>query len=376
MNDRARVLIVDDSVSEIRLLMEVLRDEFAVVAATSAEQALAQMARSQPDLVLMDAVMEPVDGYQLCRQMLEASAAMPVIFVSANSRSEEILKGYDAGGKDYLAKPIDPEVLRNRIRFCLQQVRELEQLHADKAQVSSMALAALGNAADIGIVLNFVREAIRIGNQAQLAQRLIRTLGDYGLVGLVQVRSGDQFWNCSTSGQVAALEAEILRRSCFMDRRLFSQGNRLMISYDFVTLLIKNHPGYNPRRAGELCDYLTILAENANDLIGKIRDERALTEQRVSLLLDALRDSQGALTDIQNRRKRQEADSMLLLSQLSLEMEEEFAHLDLTRSQENAILAIIEGKLQESMLLVQQSSTLDQQLQKIADSLGELTRSF
>lgn len=376
MNDRARVLIVDDSANEIRILMEVLRDEFAVLGATTGEQALLLLEKSRPDLVLLDAVMEPMDGYELCLKIRETQPRLPVIFVSANARTEEILKGYDAGGQDYVTKPIEPDLLRKRIRFCLQQARELAVLQSEKQEVSNMAMAALGSAADIGIVLNFVREGIKMSNQAQLVHTIIRTLSDYGLIGLAQVRSGDQFWNAATSGQVAALEAEVLRRARFMDRRLFARGKRLIINYDFVTLLIKNHPEDNHKRAGELCDYLTILAENANDLIQKIRDDLAISEQRVCLVLDAMRDSQSALTDIQSYQKQHKADSLLLLNQLCLEIEEEFVRLDLTEAQEQAITAIIQRKVNEALDMTRSGLKLDEQLQRVTDSLGELTRSF
>jgi CheY-like chemotaxis protein len=376
MNERPRVLIVDDSASEIRILMAVLRDEFAVLAATSGEQALGLIQRTIPDLILLDAVMEPMDGYELCRQILAICPGVPVLFVSSNTRTEEILKGYDAGGQDYIAKPIEPDLLRKRLRFSLQQARDLAQLHSEKQAVSSVAMAAMGSAADIGIVLNFVREGIKLGNQSLLAHKIVKTLSEYGLIGLAQVRSGDQFWNSATSGQVAALEAEVLRRAQYMDRRLFSQGNRLIINYDFVTLLIKNHPADNEKRAGELCDYLTILAENANDLIQKIRDDLAISEQRVCLVLDALRDSQNALADIQAFQKQYKSDSLLLLNQLCLEIEEEFVHLDLTDSQEKSITAIIQRRVNEALEMSKSGLKLDEQLQKVTDSLGELTRSF
>ncbi|MCY0964811.1 response regulator [Parathalassolituus penaei] len=376
MTDRAKVLIIDDSPNEIRILMEVLRDEFAVLGATSGEQAMALLQKSRPDLVLLDAVMEPMDGYELCARIQSLVPGLPVIFVSVNARTEEILKGYDAGGQDYVTKPIEPDLLRKRVRFCLQQARELAQLQSEKQEVSSMAMAALGSAADIGIVLNFVREGIKLGSQALLVHKITRTLADYGLAGLAQVRSGDQFWNASTNGQVGALEAEVLRRSRFMDRRLFAQGKRLIINYDFVTLLIKNHPSDNPKRAGELCDYLTILGENANDLIQKIRDDLSVSEQRVCLVLDALRDSQNALAGIQAFQKQYKSDSMLLMNQLSLEVEEEFVRLDLTEQQEQAISAIIQRKLNEALEMAQGGLQLDEQLQRVTDSLGELTRSF
>lgn len=376
MSEKPKVLIVDDSPEEIRLLMEMLRQEFAVLAATNGSQALASLQRGLPDLVLMDVEMRPLNGYEVCSAIRENHADLPIVFLSAHSKLEDILAGYDAGGQDFLTKPVVPQLLSQRLNVCLSQARDMAKLRSQNEEVSTMAMAAMGNAADIGIVLNFVREGIKLHNQSELVERITHTLRQYGLVGLAQVRSGDQFWNASTSGQVAALETEVLNRASEMEQRLIVQGTRLIINYGFVTLMVKNHPVDNQKRAGELCDYLTILTENANDLIQKIRDDLAEAEQRVSLVMEAMRDAQMALVEIQTFQKQYKADRVLLIDQLCSELELEFAELHLTIDQEQSVVSLMRSKVSEALDMNETAMQLDDQLQRITDSLGQLTRSF
>ena len=115
MSDKLNsVLIVDDSPSDIQVLLTNLQDEFKLAVAKSGEKALGIVKDIQPDVVLMDVAMPGMDGHETCARIkaLDVGEDIEVIFVSANDTVDEKLKGYDAGAADYLIKPVEPDELR------------------------------------------------------------------------------------------------------------------------------------------------------------------------------------------------------------------------------------------------------------------------
>jgi diguanylate cyclase (GGDEF)-like protein len=115
---RPRLLIVDDQPANVQVLHQVFAQDHQVFMATSGEQALAVCAAKLPDLVLLDVVMPGMDGYEVCAR-LKADAAtrdIPVIFVSANDDERSEAHGLDVGAVDYIGKPINPKIVRARVR--------------------------------------------------------------------------------------------------------------------------------------------------------------------------------------------------------------------------------------------------------------------
>jgi putative two-component system response regulator len=120
---RPTVLVVDDTPENIHVLSGVLQEEYAVRVATSGEKALAAArADPQPDLILLDVKMPVMDGYEVCRRLKNdyATQRIPVIFVTGMGEAEDEAKGFDLGGVDYIVKPINPAIVRARVRTHVQ----------------------------------------------------------------------------------------------------------------------------------------------------------------------------------------------------------------------------------------------------------------
>ena len=120
---RPRILIVDDVHENLHALMHVLRDEYAISAATSGEKALEQARRRPlPDLILLDIKMPVMDGYSVLSALKidTATADIPVIFVTALSEAADEARGLSMGVADYITKPVNPELLKTRVRDQLE----------------------------------------------------------------------------------------------------------------------------------------------------------------------------------------------------------------------------------------------------------------
>ena len=133
------VLLVDDSPEALGFLTDALEQSgFSALIATSGQAALNIAERITPDIILLDAVMPAMDGFETCRR-LKANAAMaqvPVIFMTGLTETEHVVRALESGGVDYLTKPINIDELRARIRVHLSNARS--------AQSARVALDAAG----------------------------------------------------------------------------------------------------------------------------------------------------------------------------------------------------------------------------------------
>jgi diguanylate cyclase (GGDEF)-like protein len=115
---RSRLLVVDDQPINIQALYQTFSADHQVLMATSGEQALELCASKQPDLVLLDVVMPGMDGFEVCRRLKadESTRDIPVIFVTAQNDDVAETRGLDAGAVDFISKPINPKIVRARVR--------------------------------------------------------------------------------------------------------------------------------------------------------------------------------------------------------------------------------------------------------------------
>jgi diguanylate cyclase (GGDEF)-like protein len=115
---RPNLLIVDDQPIQIQALYRVFQDDCEVFMATDGEQALAHCRRTPPDLVLLDVIMPGMDGLAVCRALKQerATADVPVLFVTAQTDALDQALALEAGGVDFISKPVNPAVVRARVR--------------------------------------------------------------------------------------------------------------------------------------------------------------------------------------------------------------------------------------------------------------------
>lgn len=114
-----KILLVDDSRTELHYLSELLRrNGFAVRTAESGDEALKRLAEERPDLVLMDVVMPGKNGFQLTRTITRDPryAGMPVILCTSKNQETDKVWGLRQGAKDYVTKPVQPDELIAKIR--------------------------------------------------------------------------------------------------------------------------------------------------------------------------------------------------------------------------------------------------------------------
>ncbi|MBA6296428.1 hybrid sensor histidine kinase/response regulator [Colwellia sp. MB02u-9] len=137
------ILVVDDESSNIDVAAGNLRDLYRVMAAKSGEHALKIVANNKYNirLILLDIMMPKMDGYQVCKSLKdnEASASIPVIFLSAKALVEDIKYGFDLGAVDYITKPLNGDLLRARVATHIRLQQQKLDLSAQVATLKENA---------------------------------------------------------------------------------------------------------------------------------------------------------------------------------------------------------------------------------------------
>ena len=148
---RPRLLIVDDTPANIQILVGLLQADYELKVATRGAQAL-KICEQTPDLdlILLDVMMPEMDGFEVCRILRgsPATRAIPVIFLTAKTETDDVVHGFELGANDYVSKPFRPAELLARVRTHLlvrAQRREIEQKNTEMKEMLQIVCHDLAN---------------------------------------------------------------------------------------------------------------------------------------------------------------------------------------------------------------------------------------
>ena len=147
MENRGRVLIVDDNATNVDILRRLLRNDFELDTATTGEECLNKVPAFKPQLVLLDIMMPGLDGYEVCRRIKSSSIGdfVQVILVSGKGSAAERVLGYEAQADDYVTKPFDHGELLSKVRvqFRLWDSQRQLTIARDQLEIYSRELEDL-----------------------------------------------------------------------------------------------------------------------------------------------------------------------------------------------------------------------------------------
>jgi PAS domain S-box-containing protein len=134
--ERPTLLVVDDALSNIDILIDVLGEEYNVRVAVDGASALRSVAKERPDLILLDIMMPAINGYAVCRRLKDdpATRDIPIIFLTALNENADEAYGLGLGAADYITKPFNPAIVKARVRNHLDIKARRELLEAVVAQ--------------------------------------------------------------------------------------------------------------------------------------------------------------------------------------------------------------------------------------------------
>jgi DNA-binding response OmpR family regulator/DNA-binding CsgD family transcriptional regulator len=255
-NDQAAVLIVDDTPANLRVLTQLLTEHgYRARPVPSGAYALSSLQSGLPDLILLDIMMPDMDGYEVCRRIkaVEAYREIPVIFISALDETVDKVKGFAAGGVDYITKPFQDEEVLARVQTHLA-LRQLQQQLVEKNQ----ALAAANDTLESKVVARTAALAQTNDTlQAEIEQRKRHQVEKDRLFVLVQQQS-DQLQLMARS----LLEAQkSQRQGLSTGLEVQIQGKITLLRTSLDSLPAQIPPPVPPRLTAYLAETGRVLAE-------------------------------------------------------------------------------------------------------------------
>lgn len=372
LHERKRILVVEDEPVTLAMATGILEQEYEVLAgACDGEEGLRLAQAELPDLILTDIVMPRMGGFELCGALKEDESTrhIPVVFLSGAITMDDFLSGHDVGGEDFLVKPFDSAGLRHIVSLTLRNIGERQHLAEDAKSAFSTAMVAMSSAAEMGVVLNFIRASYACADYGQLADALVSACGEYGLSACVRLhgRMGDLTRN--RMGNTSTLEQSILRRLVDFGR-IVDFSRRIAINYEHVTLMVTDMPREDVERCGRLRDYLAILAESADARLRAIDDSLEI-DSKHRALADLVSQTQSALTDIDRRHRDNKNDTRVIMYTMLATVEQSFAQLGMTTAQEDYLTSILREAVDQVLDLFDQGLAIDDHLSAVKDRLAQ-----
>ncbi len=124
MIHKGRVMLIDDSSTNIKILRKILKDDYTLEVAQNGKEALEKFNAFKPDLILLDIIMPEVSGYDVCKEIrsIEKFRSVKIIMVSAKNRADDRIMAYEAGADDYITKPFNKEELKAKVRVFMRSI--------------------------------------------------------------------------------------------------------------------------------------------------------------------------------------------------------------------------------------------------------------
>ncbi len=329
-----KVLVVDDEESTRMIHRLALKSQFDVETAGSGEQALNICKEHLPDLVLLDVNMPNMDGYEVCTR-LRTFTDIPIIFATANESLEEHLKAFDAGGDDLFVKPVTKEILLRKVSLAINRKHSRMLVETEKETLRNMAMNFLSVAGEAGVLQRFMQVSLLCDSPEKLGQRLIETIKELGLEGIILIRDAKHSTVLTSHGEPNSIEISILEQSASMGR-IFQFKKRLAVNYDHVSVIVNNLPLEETEKAERLRDDITILAEMTDTLCNNVAMRQSSSTMAEQLHV-AMTTAYFEIKEVRTINQKMQMNTRLLLQELVDNVEKTYSFLDTTHLQEESI---------------------------------------
>ncbi|MGL6042030.1 MAG: response regulator, partial [Deefgea sp.] len=342
-NSKPVILVVDDD-SIIRLLVRrILEAEYQVVEAIDGEAGLRQAQEIKPTAIIADVQMPKMDGFTLCKAICDdiELSDIPVMLMSAEENTDELLKVYDVGGQGFITKPINHKVLMTRMAHMLEVSNERARMKSQISFATSTAFTAMSSMSETGLLMETLKNFNANNTALGLAQLLIAALEQFQLEGFVQLKTDSGIVARNAKGEASDLELAILQKMATMDRILRFR-NRLSVNYPNVQLVVNNMPLDDEERCGRLRDHLAILVEAAESRLDAIKVKTTLIATQNQLaIMNSIQSLTNTLIEIDQQQRQGNVERTALFGDVMMNMESALSAFGLSDKQEDNLLSVV-----------------------------------
>ncbi len=343
---KAKIYCVDDNLANLKLLRRSLKD-YDCELFESAGEMFHRLEQQVADLVLLDVMMPVIDGIEACKLLRERSfeSYLPVIFVSAKYEIQDKLRGYDAGGDDYIAKPFNQEELKAKVEATLKRK---QQFDASRREVKD-SRELISCLHETSYVVNFLQNALSAVSVEQVVKLMQDALQNYGLSAIIESVFEGRRQLHHSDGISNAMESSVID---FVRNkgRLVSFGSKVSINYPHLTIIIKNMPDDEILR-GRLRDHLALIGKGADSRLATIEKEKHARD-RFNMLIEFMDELKTMLAQLDDSYEKHKVFSEEVLSKVGEELEDSYMHMGLTEVQEEELRQIVS---QSEQLIIKQN---------------------
>ncbi|PCK09364.1 MAG: hypothetical protein COA42_04345 [Alteromonadaceae bacterium] len=367
------IMIVDDNADNRELLEDIFEDDYRITSVSKGQACLDACSVAAPDIILLDVNMPVMDGYQVCK-LLKGNvdtALIPVVFVSALVSIEERLHGFEVGAEDYVTKPFGDENIIEIVIKNLERRQKTLDFERQSKEAMSTAFHAMTNSADLGQIVQFLKQSFTYKSPRSLATGLMDTTAKFGLRCCMLVRCGfvSELVGCEKN----SLEARVLERS-YKGERFIDFGARTLVNDKHVCLLVKNMPLDKPDDYGRIKDHLVSLIAGAEARAQSIEVEQMLEHERQGGLQSVILDSREELKEIRVLMESQTNEAQRIIYGLSGSLEKITFSLGLSEDQEREITEELGRGVDEISELATYGARIAQTFDNFVTKLDELVK--
>ncbi|MCW8877316.1 MAG: response regulator [Kangiellaceae bacterium] len=376
MTERAKILSIDDEPSNHEVIQNLLGGEYELAFAQDGQRGIKLVEVFSPDIVLLDVDMPQMNGLEVCKQIRQQPFGdnLPILFVSTKSSPEERVAGYQAGGDDFLFRPLDEIEVVNKLKIKLASKYKTNSLEKASSDATKAALAAINGAAELGFIITLLRESFACNTVDDLGDKVFNTLTCYDLDGSLLLRfdGKNHFYPAESESNLKQKEKQALQKA-HLSGRVFEYAGIAIFSTPIVSLLIRRMPE-DEERAGRLKEHLAILVEGVEARLKGLENEHRRKIEK-QLLEQSIELTHGCLEELKHGHHQQRVETARILSDTAEDMEELFLRLGLDESQETQLLSLIERAEEKTDETFRESDKLQHQFEEIELHLNSLLAS-
>lgn len=357
--DKYTILVVDDDPRNHKIMQYLLEEEYDVHCVGSGQDCLNNIQAIAPDVLLLDIMMPDMDGYEVCKRlrMDDAWFDLPIIFVSAKNSLSERLLGYEVGATDYFVKPFDHDELLGCIKRILEYKRQTTDGSPDILEAQKIALQALTNASDLGVILQFAQASYNATSFEALSHAVFEATNCFGLLCSLTIRAGEETLFMSSSGTVSPIEQSVLELA--KDKgRIFDFSNKSLYNFEHISLVVKNMPVSDEIKYGMIKDNICHLLEAAEARIRGLINKQELDIQ-TKKLEKVVEDSFHMMQKLNRDMHGMRMEGATIVEDMKEAIETLVHRMHLTITDETDLLAITDGGLAKTIQLFNKGIQLD-----------------
>lgn len=372
MSDLPLLYIADADESFRNSAEKMLGQDFAVRTFSDGISCVSLLSEKPPAILLLATNLEDAPAIELCRDIRgdDRLHDTHVIILLGNDASQTLIdEAHAAGCDEALTHPVDLANLRRQLRTTHRLASERSSFKQQANYAQKVAMTAMTSMGELGVVLQFLSKCFSCNSAREVAQEVISSLSQYGLSGAVQIRGGTEVLIESTPGGNSVEDGAVISRLHGIGR-IFEFKTRMVINYDFASILMNDVPDDNEQR-GRIRDNVAMLAEGAHARVASLLIEQD-NRRKQSGIRYALGEILQMTSELRDQQSISQNQGQSAVNAVIESFETAFICFGLTPSQESELINLLVELRHEVASIGMSAEEIDRKLQRVVRSLQSI----